>query len=146
MRNVSDYVYGRRYARYILLKLDFLYQDHSHRMSFETLSVEHILPQHPADDSQWVKDFTPDERFKWTDRIGNLVLISRRKNSSQGRLDYEQKKDRYFEKFITTCPNSLRVLKKDQWTPKALEENHNEVLEKLRDHYEIEIKPAEDDS
>jgi hypothetical protein len=51
MRTVDATVYGRRFTRYLLLKLDFLYQDHAHRMTFETLSVEHILPQTPADGS-----------------------------------------------------------------------------------------------
>jgi hypothetical protein len=100
VRVLSGSVYGRRFARYILLKLDFLFQNHDQRMHFETLSVEHVLPQTPKDTSQWATDFTPEDRNEWTDKIGNLVLITRRKNSSQGRFDYEAKKEKYFEKCI----------------------------------------------
>lgn len=138
VRVLSGPVYGRRFARYILLKLDFLFQNQDQRMHFETLSVEHVLPQTPRDTSQWVRDFTPDERLEWTDKIGNLVLITRRKNSSQGRLDYKAKKTRYFEKCIDTCPNSLRVLHYEQWTPVELKKNHNIVLNKLWDHYGVD--------
>jgi len=66
-------VYGRRIARYVLLKLDFLLQDHSHRMSLETLSVEHVLPQNPAERSQWTRDFTPEKRETWRDRLAACV-------------------------------------------------------------------------
>jgi len=131
-------IYGRRFARYVLLKLDYLWQNHDQRMNFETLSVEHILPQNPADDSQWVKDFTPEQRAEWTDKLGNLVLITGRKNSSQGRLDYDKKKKQYFEKCIDTCPNSLRVLHRyNRWTLAELQENHRLVVTKLLEQYGI---------
>ncbi|HLW06566.1 MAG TPA: DUF262 domain-containing HNH endonuclease family protein [Marinilabiliaceae bacterium] len=135
---IDSAVYGRRFTRYLLLKLDYLYHDDSHKMSIETLSVEHILPQNPSDDSQWRKDFSDQEKKEWTDRLGNLVLISTRKNSSQGRLDYVDKKSKYFLKRINTCPNSLRVLNGfNTWTLIDLKKNHDDVLLKLKKHYGI---------
>jgi hypothetical protein len=133
---IDSAVYGRRFTRYLLLKLDYLYHDDSHKMSIETLSVEHLLPQHPADDSQWKMDFTDQQRKEWTDRIGNLVLISTRKNTSQGRLDYTDKKTKYFEKRISTCPNSLRVLHNyNCWTMVELKKNHEEIIGEIKTHY-----------
>ena len=108
-----------------------------HRMVFETLSVEHILPQHPDDSSQWNSDFTDEEKSTWTHKLGNLVLITRAKNASQGRLDYKLKKTKYFQKSINTCPNSLRVLTQNKWTPVELEANHKIVIEKIYEHYGI---------
>ncbi len=136
-RNAETSVYGRRFTRYLLIKLDYFYQDHAHRMAFESLSVEHVLPQNPAEDSQWRKDFTDAQRQEWTDRLGNLVLITTNKNTSQGNSDYELKKTKYFAKKINTCPNSLRVLKNAKWTPAELTANHAEVLFKIRQHYGI---------
>ena len=78
-RSVDEAVYGRRFTRYLLLKLDYLYADHSNRMSLEYLSVEHVLPQNPKSDSQWRMDFTLEQREQWTDRLGNLVLIHHQK-------------------------------------------------------------------
>lgn len=128
-------IYGRRFARYILWKLDMIYGGKSNRLQPpKEISVEHVLPQNPADKSQWCLDFTEDLRSEWTNRLGNLVLISRRKNVSQGRLDYVDKKTRYFEKNIETFPNSLRVLNKPQWTPATLKENHEAVIAKLREY------------
>jgi uncharacterized protein with ParB-like and HNH nuclease domain len=137
LRSVEAAVYGRRFTRYLLIKLDYFYHDHSHRMAFESLSVEHILPQNPDEHSQWRKDFTDEQRVAWTDRLGNLVLITTKKNTSQGNSDYQHKKDKYFAKKINTCPNSLRVLRNERWTPSELETNHEEVLAKIRGHYGI---------
>jgi hypothetical protein len=135
-RIIDGPVYGRRFVRYILLKLDYYYQSQDHRMNFETLSVEHILPQKPAKDSQWVQDFTSEERERLKNILGNLVLITRRKNTSQGRLDYTDKKERYFSKNIVTCPNSLRVLHHyEQWTPNELKTNHKKVTSLLVKKY-----------
>jgi hypothetical protein len=131
-------VYGRRYVKYIVLKLDYFYQNHDQKMHFETLSVEHILPQMPAEDSKWVQDFTAEQREELTHKLGNLVSITSRKNTAQGRLDFDEKVKRYFEKNIDTCPNSLRVLKKyGQWTPIELQENQAIVLSGIRKHYGI---------
>lgn len=139
MTNVSDCVVKKKCVKYLLLKLDYLYQDPLNEISVKNLSVEHILPQNPSGESQWVRDFNPDQRTDWTDRLGNLMLISRSKNPSLGRFDYEEKKRRCFEENITTCPNSLRVLNNNEnWTLRELEKNHNDVLKKLREHYEID--------
>ena len=72
-----------------------------------TISIEHILPQNPSAGSGWMNDFTEEERYEWTDKIGNLALISRRKNTSQGNLDFADKMQKYFEKNIEVFPNSI---------------------------------------
>lgn len=131
-------VYGRRFVKYIVMKLDYFYQNHDQKMHFETLSIEHILPQTPMEDSKWIRDFSEEQREELTHKLGNLVSITSRKNTSQGRLDYEEKVRRYFERNIDTCPNSLRVLKKyTQWTLVELQENQNYVLSDIRRHYGI---------
>ena len=131
-------IYGRRFARYILRKVDFLldaplYQEQ--RVSYNQMSVEHVLPQNPHPDSQWMKDFTPLEREEWTHRLGNLALISKRKNSKQGRLDFAQKKKRYFEKSIETFPNSLRIMLNTDWTMIQLQKQHETLVELIKKHY-----------
>ena len=137
LSELNNKIYGRRFARYILLKLDFLYHENNHKISIETISVEHILPQTPAKGSQWEKDFNDDERAEYTNMLGNLVLISKRKNSEQGRLDYKDKKEKYFKKVSSSCANSLRVMRDyDVWNVSSLQKNQNECVEKIREHYQ----------
>lgn len=136
-RVLNGDIYGRRFARYLLMKLDLLYLGNT--TSFNppsTISIEHILPQNPSVGSKWMTDFTDNEREEWTDKLGNLALISRRKNTSQGNLDFEQKMSKYFEKNIEVFPNSIRIYKKYKiWTPEQLRENHSEVVKKILDEY-----------
>jgi hypothetical protein len=129
----TEPLYGRRFGRYILYKLDMLYGGKGYRLQPpKEVSVEHLLPQTPRDDSQWCRDFTPEDRNVWTDRLGNLVLISGRKNSSQGNEDFISKKNAYFRRNIEPFPNSLRLLRTNEtWTLKELQANHGEVLNKL---------------
>ncbi len=137
-RIIAGGIYGRRHARYLLLKLDMLYLGHTTKLSLPPMiSIEHILPQNPKPSSQWVQDFTEQQRSEWTDKLGNLVLISRRKNSAQSNLDYAKKKERYFTNNIELFSNSIRVYKEyNTWTFADLSKNHDEVLEKLLEAYQ----------
>ncbi len=133
---LSEDIYGRRFARYILYKLDYLYSGTDKINVPKIISVEHILPQNPAENSIWIKDFTKEQRDKWTNKLGNLVLISRRKNSSQGRLDYKEKKKKYFEKNIELFRNSTKILSlNDQWKIEDIEKNNIKVLAEFKRHY-----------
>lgn len=120
----SSDVYGKGFARYLLRKIDYLLDKPSYterRNSYKNMSIEHILPQNPKENSQWLKDFTNKQCEEWTNKLGNLVLISRIKNASQGRLDFLDKKSKYFDKNIETFPNSLKVLKENEWNISSLE-------------------------
>jgi hypothetical protein len=136
-RALEGAVYGKKFALYVLLILDYAYQNQVQKMHFETLSVEHVLPQNPSPTSQWVKDFTEEKRKMLTDTLGNLVIITRRKNASQSNRDYVEKKAKYFEKNIDTCPNSLRVLRNAAWTPRELDENQKTVMDQLKKYFAL---------
>lgn len=142
--NINDFeriikldVYGKRFARYLMLKLDLLYQGNFVQFNPPaTISIEHILPQNPSAGSGWMNDFTEEERYEWTDKIGNLALISRRKNTSQGNLDFADKMKKYFEKNIEVFPNSIRIFKEyTSWKLPELKQNHDEVVNKLMEAY-----------
>ncbi len=130
---ISENIYGRKYARYLLLKIDLLMTDiDKQSVSSSIISIEHILPQNPDDSSQWKKDFSDEERDEWTDKIGNLALISRRKNSSQGRLDYTEKCKKYFEKNISTFPSMLKVFQENkEWKLDNLKKRQEQIIELL---------------
>jgi hypothetical protein len=57
-----------------------------------------------------VGDFSGDEREAWTHRLGNLMLLSQRKNASLGNLDFADKRKRYLETRVESLPNSQRCL------------------------------------
>lgn len=136
-RVINGDIYGRSFAKYLLLKLDLIYRGSSTPMIPQAIaSIEHILPRNPSTDSQWVKDFSAAEREEWTNKLGNLVLISRRKNTSQGNRDYVEKKEKYFEKNIEMFPNSIRIYQNyPEWKLSDLKKNHSDVVTELLNVY-----------
>lgn len=145
LRVLTSGIYGRRYARYILLKIDLDYHGHTTKFAPpQTISIEHILPQTPNSGSQWVSDFTEEDREIWTNRLGNLILLSRRKNSAQSNLDYLQKKEKYFKKNVELFSNSVRIFNTfDTWNLGDLQKNHKETLVKLLSLYKIKLNDDE---
>ncbi len=130
-------MYGKRPTRYVLLLLNYLY--HSHEQPFNTprvISVEHILPQNPKSDSQWVQDFDNEQREKWTNKLGNLIILSRRKNSSQSNLDFAQKQQKYFKGNVE-LGRSANIMACKTWKIDDVQKNHNETLAKLKEHFGI---------
>lgn len=126
-------IYERRFARYILLKYEYLISDNTvHLSEYKYITVEHILPQNPRDGSQWRRDFTEEGRDCWTHKLANLVLISRRKNTNLGNLDFEQKKERYLKGGIDIFAGSkVFIERQSSWTPSILERRQKEMLDEL---------------
>lgn len=134
LANILDQnVYGRRFARYILLKYEYLISDNTvHLSDYKTISVEHILPQNPSEDSQWKRDFPEDLKEIWTHKLGNLVLISKRKNVKLSNLDFIEKKRRYLQNRIDVFNGSkIFIHQNNQWTANELETRQKEMLNKL---------------
>ena len=93
--------YRGKLAKYVLLRIDMERWDLENFPGYPgTITVEHILPQNPSEDSEWVKLFTKEERDEWTNKLGNLVLLSKRKNSRAQNYDFKRKKEVYFLSLI----------------------------------------------
>lgn len=131
-------IYKRKFARYILLKLDYLNSGNTQKWNTPSkISIEHVLPQNPSQISQWKKDFTDEQHAHWLNRLGNLVLISRTKNISLSNLDFVDKKRKYFDSNMDVFPNSLKVIQNNVWDLNTLESNHNRVVQLIKNHYQI---------
>lgn len=129
-------IYGRRFARYVLLRLEYLLATHAAPLNLpDELSVEHILPQSPAGSSQWVTDFNKEQREVWLHRLGNLMLLSRRKNTSLGNMDFAKKRVRYFADRVESLPNSQRLLATGGFSLIDLEARQKDLLQRLTKSY-----------
>lgn len=119
---------------YTLLRLDSAISDGQISPSFNAkmISIEHVLPQNPRNSSQWLIDWKPEGKERWVHRLGNLVLLPRRKNSKAGNMEFEQKKTEYFyPKDVVTFPITINVINQKKWTITEVEKNQNQYLTKL---------------
>lgn len=122
-----------RVPLYILLRLDDALSDNSATYNYKTISIEHVLPQTPKVDSKWIENFPiEDERNEVTHIVGNLVLLSRRKNSSASNYEFNIKKEKYFKKRgVSPFPLTTDVLNEDEWTPDVVRTRQTRLLGKL---------------
>ena len=76
-------------------------------------------------------DFSKEQLDKYTNKICNLVLLSKKKNSSASNYDFKEKKEKYLLGRITDLSRSLKVINEDSWTPEILEKRQKEIIELL---------------
>ncbi|GAA8261095.1 DUF262 domain-containing protein [Helicobacter pylori] len=81
----------------ILILVEYFMSDDPRpkRIEKNDFYVEHILPQNPNLSSQWVKDFSEEERKLYTHSLANLTLLGGNKNSQASNLDFKEKKKIY---------------------------------------------------
>ncbi len=124
----------------ILILVEYFMSDDPRPKRIEkgNFHVEHILPQKPDPSSQWVKDFSEEERESYTHSLANLTLLGGTKNAQASNLDFKEKKEIYMGKTIK--PNNKRTMTcykmtidiahhYTEWTPKSLEKRKEELIQ-----------------
>ncbi len=125
-------VYGKSFAKYILLKYEYLLLTDTARISnYKSVSIEHVLPQNPKKDSKWLSDFDKDAKENWTHKLANLLLISGRKNPSLSNYDFQEKKSRYLTGKIDIFKSSNIFATHDKWDIETLEKRQKQMLDEL---------------
>lgn len=123
-----------RVCRYILLRLDGLLAAADAIYTHPIITIEHVMPQTPPAGSEWLTWFpTADMRNQWVHRLGNLVLLSRRKNSLAGRMTFDKKKATYFatNSGVSSFALTTQVLREQEWTPAVVERRQQELVQLL---------------
>lgn len=134
-----------RVVRALLERLDRLLAEQPVQWSGQ-ITVEHILPQTPAQ-GQW-EDFTPEEREAATHSLGNLVLLTKRKNSSASNYPFKQKRDVYFglgaddAQKRATYASVQELAHIDSWCPEALSKRHARHIAVLAKRWGLEPPPT----
>jgi hypothetical protein len=125
--------------KYVLVRLNELLASAPVHFNPKIMTVEHVLPQNPRQDSTWTAEFTEAERNYWVHRLGNLVLLDRKKNSEAQNFDFEVKKKRYFRSASGVTPFTLTmgVIDTNVWTPTVIKTRQRRMLGVLADAWDI---------
>jgi hypothetical protein len=126
--------------KYVLLRLDSILADEpGASYDHKTITVEHVLPQNPDGDSQWLEHFDEDQAQYWTHRLGNLLLLNRRKNSQARNYEFSVKKDRYFTsgRGVAIFALTTQVLSEVEWTPEVVKRRHEKLVGVLQEAWAI---------
>ncbi|MGL2801345.1 DUF262 domain-containing protein [Helicobacter pylori] len=139
------------YLKPILILVEyFMSDDHRpKRIEKNDFHVEHILPQKPDPSSQWVKDFSEEERELYTHSLANLTLLGSKINTKASNLDFKDKKKIYMgeenrsrktktSKVMTCYKMTIDIAHKyTEWTPKSLEKRKEELIEIIESALEL---------
>ncbi len=126
----------------ILILVEYFMSDDPKPKRIQTndFHVEHILPQKPTLSSQWAKDFSEEERERYTHSLANLTLLGGKRNNEASNLDFKDKKKIYMgEEISLSKKKPFRVMTcykmtidiahhYTEWTPKSLEKREKELI------------------
>ncbi|MFP6351925.1 DUF262 domain-containing protein [Helicobacter pylori] len=130
------------YLKPILILVEYFMSDDPRpkRIEKNDFHVEHILPQNPDPSSQWVKDFSEEERELYTHSLANLTLLGGNKNTQASNLDFKEKKEIYMGHAVKlgkkkpfrvmTCYKMTIDIAHHytEWTSKSLEKRKEELI------------------
>lgn len=119
--------YNSRYAKYMLLRLEVLASEHDVYKEINAKSIEHVFPQKPSTTSTWVNDKDFKEHSNVVNTIGNLVLLSKSKNSSASNHDFTIKKERYLKERVSDYPRSIQITQEDTWSIEKIKSNTDQI-------------------
>lgn len=124
----------------ILLRLDALLSGGGATYDYPTITVEHVLPQFPPVDSEWLVWFpNPDIRTALVHNLGNLALLTRKKNSAASNYEFDHKKTAYFTRNgVSPFAITTQVLQHRTWTPEIVTNRQLELLRVLESHWRLQ--------
>lgn len=131
--NGEIYSMTAKRRNYIIQRLDSFLSDGGATYNTKLFTIEHVLPQHPSADSEWMK-LWPDKQTQrfWLNKIANLVPLTRQRNSAAQNYDFNTKKIKYFQSKNGTSSYTLttQVINIAAWTPEVVEARQKD-LEKI---------------
>lgn len=105
-------------------------------------TVEHILPQNPSND-EW-GDFVEVDRHRIVHTLGNLILLTKKKNSSASNYGFSRKKSVYFglgsgtqRRATYASAQELAII--DEWTLESYAERHARHFDLLCRQWRLSI-------
>ena len=123
----------------VLLRLDSLLSGGGATYDYSVITVEHVLPQTPKAGSNWLEWF-PDQtaRIGAVHRLGNLALLTRRKNSQASNWDFDRKKDSYFRRDgVSPFVLTTQVIDETQWVPSVVAARQTKLMAIFEKHWRL---------
>ncbi len=143
--------------RYFLYEYELFLQEKNHedeKTSWQTLArrkkentIEHIYPQ-TANDKYWVENFAKfnsKQTKKLLHSLGNLLLLSRSKNSEQSNKSFEFKKKHRNSKgdmvgFYNGSHSEIEVNTYENWTALEIQQRGKKMLQFLKERWDMPIE------
>ena len=143
--NLQDDVYGEYWVKPLLALIEYAQTDGSKFFEIDKrVHVDHILPQEWSKEEDWVKMWTPEQAEKWLHKIGNLTLLSGKKNIAQLNDPPIKKAEMYKEGHggktaFEISKMIIGQLEQGSWTEKDVEERQRWIIEQVETLLEVKF-------
>lgn len=154
LKNDKDGFYSWNGLRYFLYEYELFLQNNANtKVRWEDFSkrskedtIEHIFPQ-SATSEYWKEHFghlKPSEKRLYLNSLGNLLLLSRSKNSKLQNFDFERKKclknkDGKDIGYYNGSYSEIEVSKQTEWTPEQIKERGLLMLQFMEDRWKFKF-------
>lgn len=101
------------------------------------ITIEHIFPQSP-NDNYWKKNFKTEDSSIYLNSLGNLLLLSREKNSSLSNNSFEEKKNGELS-YTTGSQSEIEVARYSDWTKETIVERGKKMLGFLQERWNVTL-------
>lgn len=153
-KNDKDGFYSWKGLRYFLYEYELHLQDKANtKVRWEDFikeskedTIEHIYPQ-SATGEYWKDRFgylKPTEKRLYLNSLGNLLLLSRKKNSKLQNFDFDRKKCRKNKDgknigYYNGSYSEIEVSKQTEWTPEQIKERGLLMLQFMEDRWKFKF-------
>jgi len=136
MRNLQDDVYGNSWLKPLLILIEYGQTDESVFIEYSRdLHIDHILPEKWHKIGYWKKKWAKEKANYWLNKIGNLTLLSGRKNRKASNDEFPKKKRIYDGTGLdgrTGFEISKRIINKREWTEKEVTERQKWLIDEAK--------------
>ncbi|MBW1717210.1 MAG: DUF262 domain-containing protein [Deltaproteobacteria bacterium] len=134
----STKAYSDEFKKMLLRNIEEAISTEKTLKSNKHVWLEHILPQKPEKDSDWMQIF-PDEnrRKEYTERIGNCTLLSEYLNIEAKNKPFIKKRDTYIKSQIILNTELANI---EKWDANAIDERTKRLFDLAKQVFPIPIK------
>jgi len=103
-------------------------------LHFDIATLEHIIPQKPDENTNWLTDFSPEFRREYTYKLGNMTLLNQALNSSAKNYDFSIKKEKYKETNLSFTTDII----KETISEEFIKQRHKKIIKGIYNDLNIE--------
>lgn len=131
----GDLFFESQFKLYVLLRLNDASLEEGVKFDYKSVTVEHVLPQTLPKGGNWAMWFSESEHIKYRHKLGNLILLTGRKN--KGNDEFEIKRQKYLNEKkggIASFPLSVKAIQdnKTMWNKDVIDSRQEDMIEKLK--------------
>jgi len=127
--SLDDDIYGKTWSRPLLMTIEYEQWDApQYRELDRKIQIDHVLPQEWKSIPYWESRWNEEKAKTWMNKLGNLALLSGKKNLEASNGAFPKKKKIYKgvgKDGITAFMTSQRIIKKSQWTEREVRKRQN---------------------